>query len=110
MGVRARPGDPLRRSASGDGRNEPGHDGGATVHDRLDSSAKAGPQVVQHFVGRWRERIDDGDTAPGEAVLYVLRQKRTTTGFGGSRENDCVPGRQMMIDSNAECPAQYCFG
>jgi hypothetical protein len=57
----------------------------------------------------WRrgKRIDNGDAAPGEAFVHVLRYENAATGFGRGGQDDRVPDRQAMIDCNLHCTSKH---
>lgn len=48
------------------------------------------------------ERIDDGDAAPGEAVLQVLAQQQAATVFCSDREDQAIPNLHAVIAGQVE--------
>src|SRR3569833_2095120 len=54
-------------------------------------------ESIQQSVTRRCKGVDDGYTAPGEAVLQVIRQKQPATRLGCSRKNDGIPDAEAMV-------------
>src|SRR3954454_13246045 len=69
------------------------------------SSAIASPlqQAGQTFVWRNGERVDYGHTAPGEALLEILRQQEIATRFSRCRKNESIPNTQSVVCGQIQC-------
>ena len=58
--------------------------------------------------GVWRggKRVGHGDTSPREALLQILREQQSASGFCRSREDHGIPDAQVVIGRHLEGMSQ----
>src|SRR5437016_5990766 len=78
--------------------------------ESLSQDSSGAKQARQQFVLGGRKWVRDRDPLPREALLQVLRKKKTASCFRGRRENHRVPYTELMIGCQIRCGEHHFCG